>query len=159
MNSLLQGARALRRRANIHWSQLLLAFFAGIIVTEGERIWWEIAPGPFIEADVQIARNDGELAFEYRTWASTPRDAVWRAAIYSEDGARLATRRGQGAYPNERSVVWTWDAFFYGYSTIAPAVPDEPFRVCVDYQVHLPGDVIRWTDRYCSDFFDPRGME
>lgn len=114
---------------------------------------------PFISATVEIvASPDRAPRIRYKAHAREPVKGQWTAVIYSEDGTRLSSRRGEGNYkPNNNDAkLWSWSDFFDGPGQTLPEVPEAPFSICVFYTVQaLDSGVWDRTPESCSEIFDP----
>lgn len=126
-----------------------------------DRVLWvdvEADATMAVEAEVELVRlPSGGYAVEYMPDAPELVNAVWSVHGYLRDGTRLFTRRGDGYYgPGTHiSELWTWQAFHEGYDTEPPAVPSEPFRLCVYYfsPTHS-GTGLAQAGPYCTSFSD-----
>jgi len=96
------------------------------------------ADRPFVTATVEIIQTEDyqRPMVLYDADATQAATATWIAIIRDENGNRLETRRGFGNYSTKEDnpCLWTWAAFFDNETgVIPPAVPDQPFMVCLRY--------------------------
>lgn len=117
------------------------------------------APRPFISASVELVHVAPDLPplIKYDADPNQNVSGTWIASVYSADGTRIATRRGQGNYVvrDDEPKFWAWTAWFDNEQSDPPAVPDHPFYVCVRYQVEATDSgVDDSTDRFCSNTYD-----
>jgi len=89
-------------------------------------------------------------------------DATWVASIETDDeiDGPLYLISGGASYSihrDDKPKVWTWQAWFDdGMGVKPPAVPTEPFRVCVRYvSVTKATKVADETPKKCSPLYDP----
>lgn len=119
------------------------------------------APRPFITATVEIVHVDKDLPplIKYDADPNQNVSGVWIASVYLADGTRQASRRGNGNYvvADDEPKFWAWSAWFDNEQSDPPAIPDEPFYVCVRYQVEATDSgVDDSTEGYCSNVYDAR---
>jgi len=118
------------------------------------------AERPFITATIEVVHVDSEVdpLILYDADPNQNVNGLWIASVYTADGTRLTSRRGNGNYrvANDVPRFWAWGAFFDNEQSDPPAIPDEPFYVCVRYDV-MANDtrVTDSTDDYCSNVYDP----
>lgn len=157
-----------RNRAMVLWIVALILVVASLDTIS--RTFHAAFP-PFQDVELRLFRgDDGEVAIFYEPDMRYNQHAVWRAIIFTEDGF-VAERYGTGNYFTDRaSAGWTWQAFMTGARSrdslssadpvlSAPEVPDEPFRVCVEYiyDRSFAKDLV--SRQFCSNTFDPREGE
>lgn len=121
-----------------------------------------IAERPFIAADTLEIVYVGEGLEPLIRYDADPNQNVsgtWIASVFSEDGTRLASRRGQGNYtynPDDVAKFWSWSAWFDNEESDPPAMPTKPFYICVRYVVEAnDSGVDDSTERFCSNVYDP----
>lgn len=117
------------------------------------------APRPFITALVELVHVNPELPPLVRYDAEPLQDVsgTWVASVYSVGGTRLSTRRGTGNYTvlDDEPRLWAWSAWFDNEQSDPPEIPDEPFYVCVRYQVTAnDSGILDGTPKYCSNVYD-----
>lgn len=142
------------------WSLIVIGWLALLARDELARGLDEIWPrAPWVSATVEILPPDIEGAppvIRYRAEAHRAlQSTVWTAVIYDATGKRLETRKGRGDYRRNPPPArpWAWDDFFRGFSSVSPAVPAGPFRICVSYNaVALSGATDHGPD-WCSDLY------
>ena len=121
------------------------------------------ADRPFVRAEtLQIIKTEGEILPKILYDADSnrnPMHAVWIATVFTEDGVRLFSRRGEGDYSSEQDEpkLWTWFAFFDNeIGLLEPAYPLVPFKICVRYIATTDTGVRDESPSYCSNIYDPR---
>jgi len=122
-----------------------------------------IAERPFITATIKVVLVDEEVKplILYDADPNQNVNGIWIASVYSKEGIRLTSRRGMGNYLVEDDLprFWTWEAFFDNEQSDPPAIPEEPFYICVRYDV-MANDtqVTDSTDYFCSNVYDPENQ-
>ena len=98
----------------------------------------------------------------YDADASVNVDTTWVASIETghDEKGPLYLISGRASYSidkDDKAKVWTWQAWFDdGMGVKAPAVPSEPFKVCVRYvSVAKATSVPDETPKKCSPIYDP----
>lgn len=119
------------------------------------------ADRPFISATVEIIHVAEDLPplIKYDADPNQDVSGVWIASIYSSDDIRLGSRRGTGNYivRDDEPKLWAWSAWFDNEESDPPAVPDEPFYVCVRYVITANDSGVEdSTDPYCSNVYDQK---
>lgn len=117
------------------------------------------APRPFITATVELVHMDKNLPplIKYDADPVQNVSGTWIASVYTADGVRLSSRRGHGNYTagEDDPKFWAWTAWFDNEQSDPPVVPDEPFYVCVRYQVKATDSgVDDGTELFCSNVYD-----
>ena len=117
------------------------------------------ADRPFISAYVEIFHVQDGLPplIKYDADPNQNVTGTWIASIYQADGTRLSSRRGIGNYVvrDDEPKLWAWSAWFDNEQSDPPAIPDEPFYICVRYSVEANDSGIDDdTDRFCSNIYD-----
>ncbi|CBX88005.1 hypothetical protein [Roseovarius Plymouth podovirus 1] len=147
----------------------LRVMIAGVILcvmmifgqTAYQKVYDEFfAPRPFITATVELVHVDPDLPplIKYDADPNQHVEGVWVASVYTSDGTRLTSRRGMGHYnlAEDDPKFWAWTAWFDNEQSDPPLVPNEPFYVCVRYQVHTTDSgVDDSTGPFCSNVYDP----
>lgn len=124
-----------------------------------------LAPRPFITADtleIVYVEQGVEPLILYDADPNQNVSGTWIASVYLENDTRLASRRGQGNYvvKEDDAKFWSWSAFFDNEQSDPPAIPDQPFYVCVRYVVTTnDSGVDDSTDRFCSNVVDPKNPQ
>lgn len=120
-----------------------------------------LAPRPFVTADtleIVYVEQEVEPLILYDADPNQNVSGTWIASVYLENDTRLASRRGQGDYivQEDEAKFWSWSAFFDNEQSDPPAIPDQPFYVCVRYVVEAnDSGVDDSTERFCSNIVDP----
>lgn len=98
----------------------------------------------------------------YDVDASVNVDSTWVASIETghDEKGPLYLIPGHASYSiqkNDKAKVWTWQSWFdNGMGVKTPAVPDEPFQVCVRYISVAKATLIPdETPKKCSPIYDP----
>lgn len=118
------------------------------------------AERPFITATLEIVHVDEEVE-PFILYDADPNQNVtgtWVASVYKADGTRLTSRRGQGnyLYADDEPNFWAWAAWFDNEQSDPPAIPTEPFYVCVRYDVTANDSGVDDSgDVFCSNVYDP----
>lgn len=139
---------------------MIIALFAAIPTAPSltDLMSNEAPPAIPIEAQVELVPwVNGTWRVSYWPYAEEPTSAVWSVHGVARGGARLFTQRGDGQYDDQvtEPSVWTWTAFHEGYDPLPPAIPTEPFRLCLYYHSEVPGE--RRIDRFgpfCTSYSD-----
>lgn len=136
---------------------VLIIFGQGAYLAIHDRI---IAERPFITASVELVHVDDALRPLVLYDADPNQDVrgTWIASVYKADTTRLATRRGQGNYivADDPARFWAWEAFFDNEQSDPPAIPNEPFYICVRYDVIANDSGVNDAGEYfCSNIYDP----
>lgn len=145
---------------------LIAGIFLCILMLFGQRAYLRmydtfIAERPFITAIVEVVHVDEEVnpLILYDADPNQNVSGVWIASVYHADGTRLTSRRGMGNYRVDDDIprFWAWEAFFDNEQSDSPAIPEEPFYVCVRYDV-MANDtqVTDSTEDFCSNVYDPK---
>lgn len=118
------------------------------------------APRPFVSATVELVYVEENLPplIKYDADANQDVSGLWIASIYKADGTRLNSRRGKGNYNTltDEPKFWSWEAWFDNEQSAPPAVPNEPFYVCVRYDlVAKDSGVGDNTEKFCSNIYNP----
>lgn len=120
-----------------------------------------IAERPFITATIEVVHVNQEVnpLILYDADPNQNVHGIWIASIYRADGSRLSSRRGQGNYrvADDIPSFWNWEAFFDNEQSDPPAIPEEPFYICVRFDV-MANDtqVTDSTEDFCSNIYDPQ---
>ena len=127
------------------------------------------AERPIISATVKIHHYKGRTnpMILYDADALQAVRGDWIATIYAvKFDTRLDSRRGSGNYAplniEDDASYWTWKAFFDNEKEEyqPPSVPDEPFYVCVRYDVFTTDSQFHEvTEDFCSEPFDPTSVK
>ena len=119
------------------------------------------APRPFITATVEIIHVGNGLPplIKYDADPNQNVSGTWVSSVYLADGTRQSSRRGYGNYVvmDDSPKLWAWSSWFDNEQSDPPEIPDEPFYVCVMYQVEATdSEVDDSTEEYCSNVYDAR---
>ena len=147
---------------------LLAGIIMCILLIFGQRTYLVlhdtfIAERPFITATIEVVHVDQELnpLILYDADPNQNVKGMWIASVYHEDGTRLTSRRGMGNYRvvDDLPGFWAWEAFFNNEQSDPPAIPEEPFYVCVRFDV-MANDtqVTDSTEDFCSNTYDPKNQ-
>ena len=122
-----------------------------------------VATRPFVQVQtLEIVKIEGESVPKILYDADSNRTsmhAVWVATVFTEDGERLFSRRGEGDYSAEldEGKLWSWYAFFDNEIGLpAPRYPSVPFKVCVRYIATSDTGVKDESPVFCSNVYNPR---
>lgn len=118
------------------------------------------AERPFVTATIELVFVSPDLPplVKYDADANQDASGTWIASVYTADGTRLNSRRGEGNYNNfqDDPKYWSWGAWFDNEQSDPPAVPNEPFYVCVRYDVVAKDSGVGDnSDKFCSNVYDP----
>lgn len=118
-----------------------------------------LTPRPFVTASVEIYHVNDDLPplIKYDADANQPVSGVWIATVYSADGTRLNSRRGNGNYNDfeDDPKFWAWTAWFDNEQSDPPPIPAQPFYVCVRYDVTANDSGVDDSSKpYCSGVYD-----
>lgn len=119
-----------------------------------------IAERPFVKATVELIWVEEDLPplVLYDADANQPVSGTWTASVYTENGIRLNSRKGNGNYNDNEddAKLWSWTAWFDNEKSDPPPVPAEPFYVCVRYDVTAnDSGVDDSTEKFCSHPYFP----
>lgn len=128
--------------------------------------FWDgfVAGRPFVTATVEIVYDQDaqQVKVLYDADAKQPTDAVWIGLIYGEDGERIFTRRGDGAYTTKEDNprLWSWEAFWDNEKGLAPpAIPTVAFKICLRYiSTARRSGILDETPEACSKMFYPEAI-
>lgn len=144
---------------------LLAGVILCILMIFGQRTYMGlydtfIAERPFITATIEVVHVDPEVEplILYDADPNQNVTGTWIASIYTKNGTRLATRRGEGNYREADDIprFWAWEAFFDNKEDKAPEIPTQPFYICVRYDVTANDtQVPDSSDDFCSNVYDP----
>lgn len=163
-NKIFRAEKTTRNRDD--FKVMMVGSMIGILMLLVFPVWGTLydqnfAPRPFVTATVEIVQTDQyeEPMLLYDADAKQPVTATWIAIIRDKNGNRLNSRRGQGNYSvrEDNPRFWTWAAFFDTEDgTPPPAVPAQPFMVCLRYDSITPDTkVVDETPEMCSQVFHP----
>lgn len=122
-----------------------------------------VAPRPFITATLEVVYVVGrtEPMVRYDADAIKPVNGFWTATVYlyhDNEWVLFGSRIGEGTYSNveDEPKLWTWAAFFGKGKDTPPDIPNELFRICINYDVTTnTTEVNDQTLEFCSEPFDP----
>lgn len=98
----------------------------------------------------------------YDADASVNVDSTWVASIEVPDETQgpiylISGHASYSIHKDDKAKLWTWQAWFDdGMGVKPPAVPDEPFQVCVRYVSVAKATLVSdETPKKCSPIYDP----
>lgn len=98
----------------------------------------------------------------YDADASVNVDSTWIVSIEVPDETRgplylISGRASYSIHNEDQAKIWTWQSWFDdGMGVKSPAVPDEPFMVCVRYVSVAKATLVSdETPKKCSPLYDP----
>lgn len=143
---------------------MIAGVFACILFLFGQTAYEKLydqfyADRPFITATLKLVHVNNQLdpLIEYDADPIQNVSGMWIGSVYTAKGVRLASRRGEGNYlvKDDEPRLWAWDAWFDNEHTDPPAIPAEPFYICVRYVVEAnDSGVDDSTDKFCSAVYD-----
>lgn len=118
-----------------------------------------VAPRPYVFASVELYHVAENLppVILYDADANQAVKGLWIASIYTADDVRLNSRRGEGSYTNfeDGPKIWAWSAWFDNEQSDPPPIPDQPFYICVRYDVVANDSGVNDSSvPYCSELYD-----
>jgi hypothetical protein len=123
--------------------------------------FWDgfVAGRPFVTATVEVVFDESSQSVKvlYDADAKQATDAIWIGTIQTEEGDRIFTRRGTGAYSTkvDNPRLWLWSAFWDNEKGLEdPEIPNEAFKICLRYiSTARRSGILDETPEMCSNTF------